>query len=188
MKIPLSLFLIFALHIDALSNVTTHIQSSGSRLVDNLATPDTCQTKSAATAVQNKLLLSGDIETNPGLLNREFGIVHVDVRSLSTNIDLLAAESEQLDTITVSETWLSPAHDSNQILLPNYHPPLGKDRPNDPHGGVSIYVKNILDGNPVLILMWTALKQCGSNYVCVKKSYSSVHFIDPLTLVLITGI
>ena len=67
---------------------------------------------------------------------------------MSKNIDLLAAESEQLDIITVSDTWLSPAHDSNQILLPNYHPPLGKDHPNDQHGGVSIYVKIYIGWKP----------------------------------------
>ena len=56
-------------------------------------------------------------------------------------IDLIEAEANQFDIITVSETWLSQIDVNTSIHLTNFHPPIRRDRPNDPHGGVAIYVK-----------------------------------------------
>ena len=33
---------------------------------------------------------------------------------------------------------------NSSIHLTNFHPPIRRDRPNDPQGGVAIYVKHIL--------------------------------------------
>ena len=37
---------------------------------------------------------------------------------------------------------------NTSIHLTNFHPPIRRDRPNDPHGGVAIYVKNNLFCKP----------------------------------------
>ena len=48
------------------------------------------------------------------------------------------------DVITISETWLSADIKNNEISVNGYHPPVRKDRSDDPHGGVAVYVKNSL--------------------------------------------
>ena len=93
------------------------------------------------------LLKSGDIEANPGPTqngNDGLCVVHVNARSLRNKIDLFEAECCNFDILTVSETWLSPLDDNSDLLLAGFHPPVRRDRPNDPHGGVAIYVKNTL--------------------------------------------
>ena len=47
----------------------------------------------------------------------------------------------------MSETWLSHT-DHDNIHLAHFHPPVRRDRPNDPHGGVDIYVKDSLFCKP----------------------------------------
>ena len=51
---------------------------------------------------------------------------------------------EKKNVITISETWLSADIKNNEISINGYHPPVRKDRSDDPHGGVAIYVKNSL--------------------------------------------
>ena len=96
------------------------------------------------------LLRAEDIEVNqaglrPGLI---CVIIHLNSRSIKSKIDLIAAESNQFDNITVFETWLSQTYTNSSIHLTNFHPPIRRDRPNDPHGGVVIYVKNDLFCKP----------------------------------------
>ena len=57
-------------------------------------------------------------------------------------MDLLEAESNNFDIISLSEFWLSHSDRNSSIYLPNFHEPIRLNRPNDPDGGVAIYVKN----------------------------------------------
>ena len=50
--------------------------------------------------------------------------------------------------ITLSESWLSHTDSNSSIHLPRFHERIRLDRPNDPHGGVAIYVKNYLYCKP----------------------------------------
>ena len=75
-------------------------------------------------------------------------IIHLNARSIKNKIDLIEAEANQFDIITVSETWLSQIDMNTSVHLTNFHPPIRRDRPNDPHGGVAIYVKNNLFCKP----------------------------------------
>ncbi|WP_419611672.1 reverse transcriptase domain-containing protein [Thiolapillus sp.] len=99
---------------------------------------------------QKLLLRSGDVEANPGPISvkPDLCVIHLNARSIKNKIDLLEAEADQFDIITVSETWLSQTDANSSIHLTNYHPPIRRDRPNDPHGGVAIYVKNNLFCKP----------------------------------------
>ena len=94
------------------------------------------------------LLRAGDIEANPGPsrtdTRSDLCIIHLNARSIKNKVDLIEAEANQFDIITVSETWLSQIDINTSIHLTNFHPSIRRDRPNDPHGGVAIYVKNTL--------------------------------------------
>ena len=91
------------------------------------------------------LILANDVETNPGPNNRDkLCIMHSNVQSLKNKVSLLEAESNDFDIITLSETWLTNLISTDSISIPNFHPPTRLDRPNDPHGGVAIYVRNYL--------------------------------------------
>ena len=91
------------------------------------------------------LLRAGDTEANPGPSRTDtrsnLCIIHLNARSIKNKIDLIEAEANQFDIIIVSETWLSQIDMNTSIHLTNFHPPIRRDRPNDPHGGVAIYVK-----------------------------------------------
>ena len=91
---------------------------------------------------------AGDIHLNPGPLCRvqpkEVSVIHINARTLRRKLDLLDSEVTDHDVITISETWLSADIKNNEISINGYHPPVRKDRSDDPHGGVAIYVKNSL--------------------------------------------
>ena len=112
--------------------------------------------------VRKLLLHAGDIDVNPGPsrtdTRTDLCIIHLNARSIKNKIDLTEAEANQFDIITVSETWLSQTNTNTLIYLTNFHPPIRRNRPNDPHGGVAIYVKKnnnkkntICSANHVLI-------------------------------------
>lgn len=113
------------------------------------------------------LLISGDIELNPGPINSSdtLSVIHVNARSLRNKIDLFEAECNDFDIVTVSETWLAdrPTTDRDtdttlSIHLTNFHAPVCLHRPDDPHGGVAIYVKNSLFLKPRPDLQVTGLE------------------------------
>ena len=90
------------------------------------------------------LMLSNDIEQNPGprQLNttENMSIIHHNIKSLRYKVDLLSVESIHHDIITLSETWLSKEISNEGLLLPNFFPPLRRDR-EDAYGGVAIYIR-----------------------------------------------
>ena len=50
----------------------------------------------------------GDTETNPDpTAPKELCVAHINARSIKNKMDLLEAESNNFDIITLSETWLS---------------------------------------------------------------------------------
>ena len=92
--------------------------------------------------IRFKLSLSGDIELNPGpASSQNLSVVHINARSLKNKIDLIQAESNQFDIITMSETWLSHTDHNDNIHLAHFHPPVRR-------GGVAIYVKDSLFCKP----------------------------------------
>lgn len=87
---------------------------------------------------------AGDIEKNPGP-NTSFidsSLVHYNVQSLSTKIDLIESELTHFDLISISESWLNPSIKDDDINLSGFKPPYRNDRTQDPHGGVAVYVKD----------------------------------------------
>ena len=112
------------------------------------------------------LLCSGDVHPNPGptssasndsfsssssnisniLLddlnqNHHLAFVHYNVQSLLTKIDIIQAELHNFDLIALTETWLHPGIDIDEVTFYSFSPPERKDRHTDRHGGVMLYVK-----------------------------------------------
>ena len=95
------------------------------------------------------ILLSGNVELNPGpdptLLTKHISIIHSNISSLRNKIDFLnlEAKAQDIDIITLSETWLTDDIKNDSLLLTGYRPPIRRDRPGG-WGGVAIYVKDNL--------------------------------------------
>ena len=110
------------------------------------------------------LLYCGDIHPNPGpfssssdsfdssntpgpsfssiSLNQNLSFVHYNVQSIVNKLDILHAELLDFDILAFTETWLSPAVSTNDLMLQSYNIPERKDRTGGPYGGVIVYVKN----------------------------------------------
>ena len=107
-----------------------------------------CFTVLPLVIIQLLLQTARDIHLNPGppcrTQPKELSVIHINARSLRRKLDLLDSEVTDHGVITISETWLSADIKNNEISINGYHPPVRKDRSDDPHGGVAIYVKNSL--------------------------------------------
>ena len=88
------------------------------------------------------LLLSNDIELNPGPDKlKSLSVCHVNIRGLSDS-KLRAIKTSlcgRLDIITLSETFFGPLS-TTDLSLPGYNPIIRRDRPAF-GGGIAIYIK-----------------------------------------------
>ena len=67
--------------------------------------------------------------------------VHYNVQSVLPKLDILHAELLEFDILAFTETWLSPTDNTDDLLLQSYNRPERKDRVDDSHGGVILYIK-----------------------------------------------
>jgi hypothetical protein len=86
------------------------------------------------------------IERNPGPSNcnshmSSISIVHNNVCSLKSKVDIIAAELSGYDIIGISETHLDKTISSVDIVIPGYYSPIQKDRKRH-GGGVAVYVSS----------------------------------------------
>lgn len=102
------------------------------------------------------LLRSGTIHPNPGPISNQqqrnsdvtsaiekyFSLVHYNVQSALHKIDILSSELKSFDVLAFTETWFSENTDASSIAITGYHPPLRKDRVQDNHGGVAVYIND----------------------------------------------
>lgn len=106
------------------------------------------------------LLLIAGIERNPGpstndsasdstyshvsfddaVIKGKFSIVHYNVQSVSSKIDLIESELHNFDIVCLTETWLDGRTSDNDILLNGFNL-YRRDRGGDSYGGVCVYVK-----------------------------------------------
>ena len=68
-------------------------------------------------------------------------LVHYNVQSFFPKLDILHTELFHFDILAFTETWLTPSIDLDEFLLPSFNAPERKDRVEDNHGGVMLYVK-----------------------------------------------
>ena len=67
--------------------------------------------------------------------------VQYNVQRIYNKLDVLSIEPSEVDILAFTESWLHPGILDEDLKLTNYHKPERKDRNNDPHGGVLIYIK-----------------------------------------------
>ena len=111
------------------------------------------------------ILLSGNIHPNPGPitppspssstslsnistvafnslnLTHNLSIVHYNVQSIFSKIEVLHTELIDFDILTFSESWLSDSVENDDLMLQSFSKPERKDRRGDSHGEVMLYVK-----------------------------------------------
>ena len=138
--------------------------TAGKSLHDNIALVSNIVTSIFLITVWNVcctlLLQSGDIHPNPGPdisndssissafssrsfdLSKYFSFVHYNVQSVYPKLELLSTELTDFDILAFSETWLGPNILNEKLNIPLFSLPERKDRSDDNHGGVIIYVKN----------------------------------------------
>ena len=100
------------------------------------------------------LLISGDIELNPGpgddtFSKVEISICHINIRSIKAKfngvnlkLDLIRNEIAKLyDIITISETWLTDSDNLNNFEIAGFQSPVVLNRTGHA-GGVLCWVKN----------------------------------------------
>ncbi|KAH3890067.1 hypothetical protein DPMN_014136 [Dreissena polymorpha] len=111
------------------------------------------------------MLLSGDIELNPGPVSissldsniteynslncllampNNLSFLQYNVQSIRNKIEILTAELSNFDILSFSETWLNNSIETDELLIPSYQCPERKDRIHDSHGGVMLYVKDCI--------------------------------------------
>ena len=107
------------------------------------------------------LLLSGDVETNPGpdsvdgltdssdtcstvsfdSLSSHLSNFHMNIQSIVPKLDLIRGEADAYDVLIISESWLKPTVPNDTVHNKNYLAPFRTDRPDRPGGGVVAYVR-----------------------------------------------
>ena len=101
----------------------------------------------AATAISIVLLLlCGDIELNPGPVQRlkNLSVCHVNIRGLAASkmLALKTSLCNVFDIITISETFLGP-HSTVDLTLPGYHNIIRRDRPTF-GGGLAVFISKCI--------------------------------------------
>ena len=110
------------------------------------------------------ILLSGDIELNPGpysvdgsadssvilsstsldFLTNHLSILHLNIQSVLPKIDLIRGEATSYDILIFSESWLKPTVNNQEIHIENFMPLFRTDMNDRPGGGVIVYVRDTL--------------------------------------------
>ena len=75
---------------------------------------------------------------------KHLSFIDYNVQSIAIKIDILSTELTDFDILAFSETWLHPDIHTNDLLIPEFMPPERKDRLRDRHGGVMIYVRQLV--------------------------------------------
>ena len=90
------------------------------------------------------ILLSGDIETNPGpCVENSLDIVHINIRSIRNKIDSLLYLVQDFDILCFTETHLDTNISNDNLCIEGYNSCFRKDR-NSYGGGVMIYIANAI--------------------------------------------
>ena len=90
--------------------------------------------------------LSSSVDSNDyeAIINGKFSFVHYNIQSLSNKTDILDSELTTFINVCLTETWLDQRILDNDIKMNSYKLPFRRDRPGDNHGGICVYVKEIL--------------------------------------------
>ena len=110
------------------------------------------------------LVLSGDVELNPGpnsvvgstdsvssssissidTLTNHLSILHLIIQSIASKLDLIEGEAASYDVLVFSESWLKPEITNESLHIENFSPPFRADRGDRPGGGVIVYARDTM--------------------------------------------
>ena len=68
-------------------------------------------------------------------------MVHYNVQSLASKTDIIEPELTNFDIISLTETWLNDSISNEDLKFNEFQDPFRRDRVDDSHGGVIVYVK-----------------------------------------------
>ena len=89
---------------------------------------------------RNLLLISGDIEMNPGPMAKSLNIFHHNINSLAPKIHEIVPELEDFDVAIFTETKLDCSIQNDKLEIPDFQTVIRKDR-NRNGGGVAVYIE-----------------------------------------------
>ena len=109
-------------------------------------------------------VLSGDVELNPGpnsvegstdsvssssissidTLTNHLSILHLNIQSIASKLDVIEGEAASYDVLVFSESWLKPEVTNESLHIENFSPPFRADRGDRPGGGVIVYVRDTM--------------------------------------------
>lgn len=137
------------------------------------------------------LILSGDIELNPGPSVNNLNIWYSNVRSLN-HTKLLSIKSEianEFDIIALTETFLHQ-NSTCDLNLDGYHPLFRKDRANRFGGGVAAYISESVIAKRLeefeidnLEAMWLEIRSTTNTFllcICYRPPDSAAEFWENL--------
>ena len=74
-------------------------------------------------------------------LSCHLSFVQYNLQSIITKSDILYTELHDFDILAFSETWLNSTVSNDDLILQSFKGTERKDRADDSHGGVMLYVK-----------------------------------------------
>lgn len=93
------------------------------------------------------LLLSGDIETNPGpSVEKSLDLLHLNIRSIRNKIDSLMYLVHDFYILCFTETYLDSNASNENLFIEGFNNMFRKDC-NCYGGGIKIFVSNLMTGN-----------------------------------------
>lgn len=120
------------------------------------------------------LILSGDVETNPGPveLKHSLSVLHTNIRSIRNKLNYIKDEFLDYDILCFTETHLDANISTDEsLLIHNYDSPYRKDRTNH-GGGLLVYINSNLVHERVNELeqfwdecIWFKIKQKSNMYL-----------------------
>ena len=110
------------------------------------------------------ILLSGDIEVNPGpdsvvsnndsnctisassldMLSNHLSIFHLNIQSIAPKMDIIRSEADAYDVLIFTENWLKPDISDTTIHIENFSQPFRNDIRNRLGGDVLAYVRETI--------------------------------------------
>ena len=109
--------------------------------------------------------IAGDVHPTPWPKNtnktNELSVIHVNVKSLKDEIDIIACDVENNEMVTISETWLSDQWETKKSVLQVFSHQFGKTGQMTYTGVLPSMLKMILFVNPDLTILFLFLKLFG---------------------------
>jgi len=127
------------------------------------------------------LLLSGDIELNPGPDYKALSVLHLNVRSIRNKLDYVASNLCNFDILCFTETHLTDVVPDNVLTIEGFNTCFHRKDFTPHSSGLLIYVNESLLSRRVIELECPSLHSFKLNLILATSPLYSAAFIVPLT-------